>query len=391
MREQPSNDAGITKRDFLKLGACALCAAGVAPLGPGAHAQTTPGAGPQMGAQPGLIRSRRSPWFESLEGGGIRCRLCPRRCEIAEGMRGPCRVRGNWGGEGYTLVYGNPALVQTDPVERKPFFHVLPGTRALSLSTAGCNLACMFCEVWDMALVAPDDVHAYDISPEEALRQAQQSGIRSLSYAFGEPIVFYEYVDATADLAKEAGLLNLVHTAAYIEPEPLRRWAGKIDAFNVDLKSFDAEFYRDVCDGELEPVLDALRLLKEEGVHIEITNIVIPSLNDDMEMIGEMCEWISEELGPGTPIHFARFYPLYRLANLPPTPVSTLEEARETAQAAGLDYVYLSRVTGHDAENTFCPGCGEKVIERRGFVVTGNHLNDGACSHCGASIPGKWA
>lgn len=393
MSERSFSGMRLSKREFLKLsagGACAACLAGiVSPVNRAAAQATQPG--PMAVAEPGLIRHARSPWFTSAEGDSIRCTLCPKGCVIPQGRRGPCRVRGNWDGEGYTLVYGNPALVQMDPVERKPFFHVLPGTRALSVSTAGCNLACKFCEVWDMALVNPEDVHAYDFPPEEAINQAMEAGAQSMSYAFGEPVVYYEYVEAAAELAKEAGLLNLLHTAAYINPEPLKQLADKVDAVNVDLKSFEPEFYREVVGGELEPVLDSLKLLRDEGVHIEITNIVIPTLNDDMDVIAEMCAWINDELGSDTPIHFARFYPLYKLANLPPTPVSTLDNARKTAHEAGLDYVYVARVTGHEGENTFCPDCGEKVIERRGFVIAENHLNAGACGHCGASIPGKWA
>jgi len=300
-------------------------------------------------------------------------------------------VRENRDGEGYTLAYGNPALIQEDPVEREPFFHVMPGTRALSIATAGCNLACRFCEVWDMTQVAPEEVHAYDMPPEAVVAHARVANVPSISYAFGEPVVFYEYMAAVAALAREAGLLNLIHTAGYIQPEPLIELSGLLDAANVDLKSFDPAFYREVVDGELEPVLGTLRLLRDAGVHIEVTNIVIPTLNDDMNKIGEMCEWIRDELGAGVPVHFARFYPLYKLSDLPRTPVSTLDEARNTALEAGLEFVYVARVTGHEGENTFCPGCGKTLIRRVGFVVDEMHLEDGRCKYCGRDIPGRWA
>lgn len=310
---------------------------------------------------------------------------------MAPGQRARCRVRTNRGGTGYTLAYGNPVLVQEDPVERKPFFHVLPGTRALSISTAGCNLECKFCEVWDMALVDPEEVHAYDMPPKTVVEHAKAARLRSVSYAFGEPVVFYEYMLEMAELARKEGLLNLLHTAGYIQPEPLKELCGLIDAANVDLKSFDPDFYRDVCGGRREPVLQSLKLLKQAGVHVEITNILIPTMNDDVTQIREMCTWIKNELGEDVPIHFARFYPLYQLANLPPTPVSTLDRAREAAMEVGLQFVYVARVTGHQGENTFCPSCGKPVIERVGFIIDQMHLTDGKCSHCRQAVSGRWA
>lgn len=387
------------RRVVLKAGAygfCAFCLASMPGCALFRKSEKTPTEDPSPGTateftEKGLIRAKRSPWFSKIDGNAVRCELCPRLCELSEGERGFCRVRENRDGDGYTLVYGNPALVQEDPVERKPFFHVLPGSRALSISTAGCNLACEFCEVWDMALVNPEEVHAYDMSPEKVIEHALLAGVPSVSYAFGEPVAFYEYMAAVADQARKAGLLNLMHTAGYIQPEPLRNIAGKLDAVNFDLKGFDAEFYREYVGGELEPVLKSLKLLHESGIHIEITTIVIPTLNDDMALISEMCKWIISELGADVPLHFARFYPLYRLSALPRTPVSTLEKARDTALDAGLKFVYIAKVTGHKGENTFCPDCGEKVISRAGFVIEEINLKNGSCSYCGSVLPGLWA
>ena len=394
MPEQSDNRGGVNRRLVLKAGAygfCALCLAGIGgcALLPG-NEESLPPESDGEGAGKGFIRTKRSPWFETLGGGAARCVLCPKLCELAEGERAPCRVRQNRDGEIYTLVYGNPALVQEDPVERKPFFHVLPGSRALSISTAGCNLACEFCEVWDMALVKREEVYAYDLPPEKVVEHARASGVRSVSYAFGEPVVFYEYMSEIADYAREAGLLNLMHTAGYIRPEPLNEIAAKLDAVNYDLKGFEPEFYRRYVGGELEPVLDSLQRLREAGIFIEITNIVIPTLNDDPELIGAMCRWIIDKLGTDVPVHFARFYPLYRLSALPRTPVSTLDMARNTALDAGLEHVYIAKVTGHDGENTFCPECGEMVIKRLGFVIEETRLENGACSYCGFSLPGIW-
>ena len=395
MPEQSDNRTRVNRRLVLKAGAygfCTLCLAGIGgcALLPETN-KTLPPESDAVEAGKGFIRARRSPWFEELGGGAARCLLCPRLCELAEGERSPCRVRQNRDGEVYTLVYGNPALVQEDPVERKPFFHVLPGSRALSISTAGCNLACEFCEVWDMALVKPEEIHAYDLPPEEVVKHALASGVRSVSYAFGEPVVFYEYMSEVAGYAREAGLLNLMHTAGYIRPEPLKEIAAKLDAVNFDLKGFEPEFYRRYVGGELEPVLDSLQRLREAGVFVEITSIVIPTLNDDPDQIGAMCRWIVDRLGADVPVHFARFYPLYRLSALPRTPVSSLDMARQTALDAGLEYVYIAKVTGHDGENTFCPGCGEIVIKRLGFVIEENRLENGNCSNCSYKLPGIWA
>ena len=390
MPEKRTAGGGLSRREFLRAGAggiCALCLAGVFGCAQGRSAHEAP----SQAAQKGFVRPMRSPWFTDLGNAEVRCELCPRRCELAEGERAACRVRENRDGVGYTLAYGNPVLVQEDPVERKPFFHVMPGTRALSIATAGCNLACKFCEVWDMTQVGPEEIHAYDMPPEAVVAHARAARVPSISYAFGEPVVFYEYMAAVATLAREAGLLNLMHTAGYIQSEPLRALSGLLDAANVDLKSFDPAFYREVVGGELEPVLGTLRLLRDAGVHVEVTNIVIPTLNDDIGVIRQMCTWIRDELGAGVPVHFARFYPLYKLSDLPRTPVSTLDRARSTALEAGLEYVYVARVTGHEGENTFCPGCGKMVIRRVGFVVDEIHLEDGRCEYCGRDIPGRWA
>lgn len=382
----------MTRKQFLRLaarGACALGAATLAGLPQDLHAHASAPSG--QAARRGFMRPRPSPWFRPTGDGTVQCRLCPHACSLAPGERSACRARENRDGQGVTLTYANPALIQEDPVERKPFFHVVPGSRALSVSTAGCNLHCKFCEVWDMALVRPEDVHAYDLPPGDVVELARKAGLRSVSFAFGEPVVFYEYMLEVAELAREAGMLNLLHTAAFIRPEPLKALCGVVDAANVDLKGFDPEFYRNVVGGELEPVLDALRIIRRSGVHLEITSVVIPTLNDDMAVLAEMCRWIAGELGPDTPLHLARFYPLYRLSALPRTPVSILDRARETALEAGLHFVYVAKVPGHDGENTFCPDCGQALITRVGFIVDQMRVKDGRCPECHREMPGIWS
>lgn len=377
-----------SRRDLLQGGAAGLCVmcmarAGVMP----AEARQIP-----ADAGRGLVRPRPAAWFTELGGDRLRCDLCPWHCELAPGETGRCRVRRNHDGQGQTLAYANPVIVQEEPIERLPFFHVHPGSRTLAVSTAGCNLGCKFCEVWDMAQVGPHEVHAYDMPPETVVEQARIAGLRSISYAFGEPVVFYEYMVSIAEQAKAAGLLNLMHTGGFINPEPLAALTGLMDAVNVDLKAFDENFYRELVGGRFQPILDTLLQLRDSGVHLEITTIVIPGLNDRMEDIARMCEWIRDELGPDTPLHLSRFYPLFQLTNLPQTPVSTLDQARRTAMEAGLKHVYVGRVTGHEGENTRCPACAHQVISRLGFFVDEVDLDDnGNCGQCGQAIGGLWS
>jgi pyruvate formate lyase activating enzyme len=339
----------------------------------------------------GLMGEHLSPWFTRLDKKQVQCELCPRQCVIPKGKRGFCRVRENRGGRLYSLAYGNPSALHLDPVELKPFYHVLPGTRTLSIATVGCNFACKFCQTWEMSQASPEDVYSYDVPPEAAVEKAVQMGAPSVAYAYVEPTVFYEYTLDTARLASEAGLLNVMHTNGYINRAPLEKLCTHIDAVNVDLKGWTGSFYQDLCDGSLEPVLQTLKILKEAHMHLEITNLLVPSLNDDMAMVREMCLWVKEELGPDTPLHFLRFYPLYKLTSLPPTPVSSLERARSAARDAGLHYVYIANVPGHEGENTFCPRCGETVIQRAGYMVTGMDVRDGKCGYCGQPVPGIWA
>ncbi len=385
----PSAKKILSRRELLRAGACGLCVLGCFGFKSFKSLAQTTTSEPKP-PERGLVKPRPSPWFSRLEGSVLKCELCPEACKLEAGQRAKCRVRKNRDGQGYTLAFGNPALVQEDPVERLPFFHVLPGSQTLAVATAGCNLACKFCEVWDMALVDPEDVHAYDLPPENLVQHVQESGLSSVSFAFGEPVIFYEYMFKTAQLAKEAGLKNLMHTAGYIRKEPVMELIPFLDGVNVDLKGFDQDFYREAVGGDLQPVLETLKLFKSQGVHMEITNILIPTLNDDLGQIKTMCSWIAEELGPDVPLHFARFYPLYELSHLPQTPVSDLDQARETAQKAGLDFVYVARVTGHAGENTFCPQCGAKIIERTGFIVDHMDLQRGKCGQCQSTIPGKW-
>jgi pyruvate formate lyase activating enzyme len=310
---------------------------------------------------------------------------------VAKGKRGICRVRENRDGKYYSLVYGNPCAVHLDPIEKKPLFHVLPGTASFSLATAGCNFQCKFCQNWEISQAFPEDVYSYEVPPDLMVKRAKEIGARSIAYTYVEPTIFYEYMFDIGQLTKKEGLLNVTHSNGFMNPGPLKNLCKVLDAANIDLKGFTENFYRELCAGEIDPVLETLKTLKKEKIHLEITNLIIPTKNDDLSVLKEMCTWIKRELGADTPIHFSRFYPLYKLKNLPPTPVSTLEKAREAASSVGLEYVYIGNIPGHAGEHTFCPKCKKMIIQRTGYMVGEINLKNGKCRYCGKPIPGIWA
>jgi pyruvate formate lyase activating enzyme len=267
---------------------------------------------------------------------------------------------------------------------------VLPGTNSLSIATAGCNFDCKFCQNWEFALAFPEEVYSYEVPPETVVKKAKQMGAHSVAYSYVEPTIFFEYMLETARLTKKGGLLNVMHTNGFINEVPLRTLCKMLDAAQVDLKAFTESFYSELCAGALTPVLESLKIMKQEKVHIEITNLIIPTKNDNMSEVREMCLWIKDELGATTPIHFNRFYPLHKLNRLPPTPISTLERAREVALSTGFEYVYIGNVPGHEAWNTFCPKCKKTIIQRSGYMIGEVHLKEEKCGHCGKAIPGIW-
>lgn len=329
--------------------------------------------------------------YVQLGGNKVQCRLCPNQCLLEEGERGICRARQNIEGKLYTLTYGQPCSLAIDPVEKGPIFHMTPGAKGLVVAATGCNLNCKYCQNWQFALVNPEETRNYDLPPETAVRLALDSGCDAIIFTYTEATVFYEYMRDIAKLAKENGLKTVLITSGYINPQPLRDLCPYLDAVKVDLKGFTSEFYQEVCAGELEPVLDTLQVLREEGKWFEVVNLVVPTLNDDLNTISEMCQWIRDNLGTDVPLHFSRFWPSYKLSRLSGTPVSTIEQAIQTAKDAGLKYVYIGNVPGHDAGNTYCPPCGECVIRRVGYAaVTENNIVDGKCKFCGHEIPGIW-
>ena len=324
---------------------------------------------------------------------GVQCELCPFRCFLPEGARGLCKVRMNTGSRLKTLVYAQPVTVHVDPIEKKPVYHMKPGSKILSIATVGCNLKCSFCQNWELSQSYPEKTTLAEgrmLSPEQVVALAKKYNCNSIAYTYSEPIIFYEYVMDVAKLAKKNGLKNVMVSAGYINPEPLRKIAPYFDVVKVDLKGFNKRFYRDVVGGRLEYVLETLKELKKQNVLTEIVNLVVPGLNDDPDEIKKMCEWIFINLGPDTPLFFSRFTPQYKLNNLPVTPVETLEKAREIALRSKLKYVYLGNVAGHKGENTFCPSCSRVLVRRYGYSILANNIQNGSCRFCGEKIPGLW-
>jgi len=337
-----------------------------------------------------LWRWSREGYYQVKLGENVQCQVCPNRCLLQPGQRSVCRVKTNLEGKIYTLAYGNPCAVHVDPVEKKPLFHFLPGTKAFSIATAGCNFRCLNCQNWTISQRRPEDTRNYDLMPEKVVEAAVSSGAISIAYTYSEPVAFYEYMLDTSRIAKKRGIKNIWVTNGYINKKPLLELCKYIDAANVDLKSFKESIYNRLNAGRLQPVLDTLKTLREAGTWFEVTNLVVPTWTDDLEMIAEMCEWLLKNLGPDYPLHFSRFHPHYKLTHLPPTPVDTLEKAMETAKETGINYVYIGNVPGHRAQNTFCPACNQLIIKRRGYRIIENKLVDGRCPHCDNPIPGVW-
>lgn len=370
------------RRDFIKICGVGLMAS-TAPWPKTAQARFAP--------RRGYIGRIESPYYLKLGQGLVKCTLCPHQCRVEPGERGQCRVRENIGGKYYSRVYGNPCAVHIDPVEKKPFFNVMPGTGSFSIATAGCNFTCKFCQNWEISQNVPEKTANFHLPPQRVVDLAKKYRCASVCSTYVEPTVFFEYMYHMGKLTRGQGLLNLCHSNGFINPKPLKDLAPYLDGACIDLKSFDNEFYLKVTGGELAPVLAALKLLRKLGVHVEIVNLVIPTLNDDMKTIGRMCAWIVDNLSADTPLHFSRFYPLYKLKNLPPTTVTTLERAAKVAIKAGLRYVYLGNVPGHVLESTYCPGCKRRVIHRVGYVIRGINLNNGRCRYCDFKIAGIWS
>jgi pyruvate formate lyase activating enzyme len=366
--------------------------------------RTAAGTGAALAARPGAFVQNlyafqntanlshvEARYYKKLADREIECQLCPRKCRLGDKERGYCGVRENDGGTYYTLVYGKACARNVDPVEKKPFFHVLPGTAALSIATAGCNVNCKFCQNWEISQVRAEQVTPFDFPPRDVVAAAEAYRCPSIAYTYSEPTVFYEYMFDTAVEARTRNIRSLVVTGGHINPEPLEALTKVVDAIKIDLKAFTPAFYKTYVRGDLEPVLDAIKIVARRKTWLEIVYLVIPTLNDEPEDIRRMTRWILKEVGPGVPLHFTRFTPMYLIKNLPPTPVSTLRNLRKIAMEEGLHYVYTGNIPGDEGENTWCPSCRTLLIRRNGFAVEANEIKGGTCPSCRNPVPGIWS
>ena len=335
------------------------------------------------------VSPKEAMFYEKLDGNKIQCNICFRRCIVPPGGRGFCRVKENRDGRYYSLVYSSPSAVHVDPIEKEPQLHMLPGSEILCLGTAGCNFRCRHCHNWHLSQARPEDLDAYHLPPEKVIELAIQKDIPTISFTYNEPTVFYEYVYDIAVLAKKKGLKILWHSNGSMNPDPLRALLEYTDAVTIDLKGFTKKAYQN-SSAELKPVLETLKIIKQEGRWLEIVNLVIPTINDNPDDIQRMCEWIKENLGEEVPLHFSRFFPNYKLLHLPPTPIETLEDAYRIAKDTGLHYVTIGNVPGHKYNSTFCSKCGRRLIHRVHFQVSENNVVKGRCKFCNHKIPGIW-
>jgi pyruvate formate lyase activating enzyme len=329
-------------------------------------------------------------WWELEADGRVHCFLCPRHCRLHSGQAGFCFIRTNHNGKLYNLGYGAPAALQVDPIEKKPLNHFLPGTRVFSMGTAGCNMGCFFCQNWDISKSHQDQVNSQPVSPEDVPLLARRYGCDSIAFTYNEPTIWGEYVIDICKAARRSGLKTVMVTNGYITREAFHDIYDHIDAANVDLKAFTENFYGKITLTHLEPVLETLQWLKlETSVWVEITNLMIPTLNDDPAETSRLADWILNNLGPDVPLHFTAFHPDFKLQNKPRTPPETLHRARRIALDAGLHYVYEGNIFS-EAGNTYCPDCGTAVIVRSWHDVLENTLKEGNCPACGCNVPGVW-
>jgi pyruvate formate lyase activating enzyme len=370
----------ISKRDFLKkslaLSAGLMCYPCRAVFGETASEQQ------------GIFK--KIALFQEETARGIMCRICPNECVLKEGELSKCNNRKVHNSKLYTLAYGNPCSANVDPVEKKPLYHFLPGSRAYSIATAGCNLVCLNCQNWTISQTSPDKTRNFDLMPEEVVAECIKNNCASIAYTYSEPVTFYEYVFETATLARKAGIKNIIKSNGYINPEPLKKLCSVIDGANIDLKAFNESTYLKLTGGKLQPVLDSLKVFKEMGIWLEVTNLVVPTWSDNLNDIRIMCRWLSDNGFKNTPLHFSRFYPIYKLEQLPPTPVEILNNAYSIAIEEGLKYVYTGNAPGYEKADTKCPSCNNDLVKRQGYRIAALNITGGKCNKCGYKVEGVW-
>ena len=328
--------------------------------------------------------------FEKLNDQKVRCHLCGHRCVIPAGKLGVCKVRQNVDGTLHTLVYGSAISQNVDPIEKKPLYHFYPGSGSFSIATLGCNFQCKWCQNWEIAHMPRQRglIRVENTSPEELVAKAQTTNCKSIAYTYTEPTIFFEYAYDTAKLAHQAGIANVYVTNGYMTDEMLDAFHPYLDAANVDLKAFRKKTYHKYVGAGLQPVLDSLKKMKELGIWVEVTTLIVPEINDDPGELLDTAVFIARELGADTPWHLSRFFPHYQMPNIPPTPLKTLHQAQEIGQEAGLQYVYMGNV--REESNTYCHKCNELLIQRQGYWVSVNKIQNGKCGKCGGEVAGVW-
>ncbi len=325
--------------------------------------------------------------FWEKANGKLECTLCPHRCKISDGKRGICGVRENRKGTLQSLIYGMATSVTPDPIEKKPLYHFHPGTYALSFGTVGCNFKCQHCQNYSISQADFEGTRFKRFTPEKVVDSAKRLKCDGIAWTYNEPTIWYEFTYDASILAKEEGLYTCYVTNGYIESEPLEKISPYLDAMNIDVKSYSNDFYKKICKGKLQPVLDTCMLAKKLDIFIEFTYLVIPGENDDEAGLEKFCTWVTEALGENTPVHFSRFHPDYHMLDSQSTPLSTLSKAYEIAKKSGINYVYLGNVPHGEYENTFCHACGNLLIERVGFSTKGYYAQEAKCPKCGEAIP----
>ncbi|MDD5133408.1 MAG: AmmeMemoRadiSam system radical SAM enzyme [Candidatus Nanoarchaeia archaeon] len=325
-------------------------------------------------------------FYKKLKNKIVQCQLCPNFCVLKENEPGKCLARKNISGKLISLSYGKPIAMNIDPIEKKPFFHFMPGEKVFSIGTAGCTFKCLNCQNFDISQISPEDISTQFVSPEEIIDKVKKSGCKIIAYTYSEPTTMFEYMLDICKLAKKEKIKNVFVSNGYINEKPLQELCKYIDTANIDLKSINNEFYEKICSGKLEPVLKALKILHKNKVWIEITNLIIPRLNDSSKDIEKLCKWV-KNLDKNIPIHFSRFFPMYKLLNKPETPNKTLENAYKIAKKQGLKYIYIGNLET-DKENTYCPKCNSLLIERNRYQIIKNNIKGDKCYNCNAKIPG---
>jgi len=329
---------------------------------------------------------KEASFWNKIKGKKIQCKLCPHNCIIPDGKVGICGVRKNENGILYSMIYGSASSLGSDPIEKKPLYHFYPGTYAFSMGTVGCNFKCIYCQNYSISTANSSFTYIREITPQQVVKSAREYGCQGVSYTYNEPTIWHEFTLESAKLVKKEGIYTCYVTNGFINEEPLKELSKYLDAMNIDVKSFSDDFYKKMCKAKLQPVLNTCEIAKELGIHIELTYLVIPTYNDSISEIENFCNWIIEKLGNSTPVHFSRFHPDYNLQNIPITPMQTLLNIYETAKKLGILYPYLGNVSHGDYENTFCPKCGNLIIERKGYFINFKGLENNKCNRCGHTI-----